>query len=246
MSIGGGQNKQSQSSSNSSTSQNYGSDIWGTQSPYLADLYSRAQSGADASSPWAVNGQYNYGNNSLNRADASIGQSNDWLTKQGAALGRFLQPGEDPAAAAYAKNMGQQFNEQFLPGLQGDAAVAGGLGGSRQQIGAALGSQRAMQSIGDFTANIYSGQQDRALQAAMGYGDIARGFSTNAAGDQSQAQQRLAMSDFARGMPWYNLSQYAGLLGSPISIDKGGYSTSTGTGSGSGSGWNAKVGIGGG
>lgn len=241
MSIGGGSNKQKSSSSSSST--DYGSDVWGAQSPYLQDIYSQAQS----ANTLGYNDVWNSGLHFINagqqadQASGALDRSNAALGTQSDALKQFLNPGEDPAAAAYARNMGQQFNEQFLPGLEGDAAVAGGLGGSRQQIGAALGSQRAMQSIGDFTANIYSGQQDRALQAAMGYGDIASGYQTNAGGRMALGEQRLGLSDFARGMPWYNLNQYAGLLGSPVMKDLGG--TSTGTGSGSGSGWNANAGL---
>jgi hypothetical protein len=91
----------------------------------------------------------------------------------------------------------------------------------------------------------------------MGYGDIARGYQGNAAGYQTNAagyqanaaglqgsvQNRLAMAQFQQGMPWYNLNQYAGLLGSPVMQDKGGWSTASGTGSGSGSGWNANAGL---
>lgn len=120
-------------------------------------------------------------NTGLTRGLATLGESN-------AALRKFLNPGVDPALAAYSKSLGQQFNEQFLPGLKGDAAVAGGLGGSRAQIGAALGSQRAQQSLSEFAAQSYAGQQERALQAAQGIGALNQGYIQNAAGRQAQAQ----------------------------------------------------------
>lgn len=224
MSIGGGSNKQK--SSSSSTSSSYGSDVWGAQSPYLQDLYNR-------SSFATGQGDYGAAGYMFNAANAA-GNATGALDRSQAALGQFAGEGQDPALAAYANNLSQQFNEQFLPGLKGDAALAGGLGGSRQQIGAALGAQRAMQTLGDFTAQTYSGQRDRALQAALG-------MSANAQGYQTNSQLQTGLADFARSMPWYSLNQYAGLLGNPVLRDLGGYST--GTGSGSGSGWNANAGL---
>lgn len=213
MSLSGG--KQKSSGSQTSTSIDYGTDVWGPQSPYLQDLYARAQAGlGNMSGDQAAQAQYGAATGALDRSQA--------------ALGGFLNPAADPSLAAYAQNLGQQFNEQFLPGLRGDAALAGGLGGSRQQIGAALGGQRAMQTLGDFTAQVYSGQQDRALQAAQQMAANSQGYT--------------ALADFGRSMPWYSLSQYAGLLGAPVMRDLGG--TSTSSGKTKSSGWNASIGLG--
>lgn len=232
MSIGGGSNKQKSSSQQQSSGVQYGTDVWGAQSPYLQNLYGAAQTqlgntGNGGAQDW------------LTAANGSLGSANTALTQSNTALQQFLNPGQDPAVAAYAQNLGQQFNEQFLPGLQGDAALAGGLGGSRQQIGAALGAQRAMQTLGDFTAQTYSGQQERALAAAQGLGANAQGF-------QGNAQLQGTLADFARSMPWFNLQQFQGLLGAPVMKDLGGYTNSSGTSKGSGSGWNANAGLGGG
>lgn len=234
MSIGGGSNKQKSSSTQESSGVQYGSDVWGAQSPYLQNLYSL--------------GYTNTGNNTgnaqaqgfLGTAGESLAAANGTLSESSTALRDFINPtAMDPAVQAYAQNLGQQFNEQFLPGLQGDAALAGGLGGSRQQIGAALGAQRAMQTLGDFTAQTYAGQQERALAAAQG-------LAANSQGYANVASTGAGMADFARSMPWYNLQQFQGLLGSPVLKDLGGYSNSSGTSKGSGSGWNANAGLGGG
>ena len=233
MSIGGGSQKQKSASQQTSEGVQYGTDVWGVQSPYLQQLYQSGlqtyqnNGGDNGAMTWAGGAA-----NSITGANAALDRSNQ-------ALGTFLDPGQDPAVAAYAQNLGQQFNEQFLPGLQGDAALAGGLGGSRQGIGAALGAQRAMQTLGDFTAQTYAGQQERALQAAQGIG-------ANASGYQNSAQLQGTLADFARSMPFYQLQQFAGLLGSPVMRDLGGRTSSSGTSKGSGSGWNANAGLGGG
>lgn len=241
MSLGGGSSKQSQSSNQSSQSsgfsQQYGSGVYGAQSPFLQDLYARAGYTAGEESANANSTGY------LRTAGSFLSGAQDSLNQSNTALAEMLTPQDDPMLARYATNLGQQFNEQFLPGLQGEAALAGGLGGSRQQIGSALGAQRAMQTLGDFTAQTYSDQQNRRLAAAQGIGGNAQGYL-----DAGALSGNLA--EFARSMPWYNLSQFQGLLGAPTTLDLGGYSqqqaTSTGSSTGSGSSWNLKGGIGGG
>lgn len=248
MSIGGSKSSQKSTSTSNSSTQgegfDYGTGLWSGQAPFLSDLYNRSLGGVNQGEDIGARQQFNRadavlagGENSLNMANTAFGQT-------GTALQRFIAaPGVDPSANAYAQNMGQQFREQFLPGLKGDAMVAGGLGGSRQQIGEALGSQRAMQSIGDFNANIYNEQMNRALQATMGMGQVAQGYQDTGNALQGAAQARLGMSDFSRSMPWYNLNQYSGLLGMPVTLDQGGYNwndsktTSTSKGSGGSTGF---------
>ena len=230
MSISGGKQKSSSSSSSFSQAWDYGTDVNAIQSPYLADLYTRAQGNLGVG-----NGAQPY----LDQATGALGAGNEALTQSNAALQRLMNPNQDPALSAYATNLGQQFNEQFLPGLKGDAALAGGLGGSRQQIGAALGAQRAMQTLGDFTAQTYAGNQDRALQAATALGG-------NAQAQQGNASIYGQLAEFAQGMPWFNLNQYAGLLGPAITQDLGSYSTSSSTSKGKSGGMSGSFGLGGG
>lgn len=233
MSIGGGSQKSSQKSSQESEAINYGSDVWGGQVPFLQDLYAKGQATqAGGSFPYDV-GAHMYLNSAggmSGKAESAIGQSNAYLQQ-------FANPGTNPALQAYATNLGQQFNEQFLPGLKGEAALAGGLGGSRQQIGSALGAQRAMQTLGDFTAQTYSDDQNRRLAAAQSIGQNAQLL-------QQGAAQQLQNADFLRSIPWYGLTQYQGLLGNPITLSKGGVQHMKSSGSGSGSGWNANFSLG--
>lgn len=233
MSIGGGSDKSSGKSQSSGSTWDYGTNVWGPQSPYLTNLFGQAQNTMAANPVSEPAYQY------MAKASDALGGVNQAVTGANEQLMKFMNPGQDPALAAYATNLGQQFNEQFMPGLKGDAALAGGLGGSRQQIGAALGAQRAMQTLGDFTAQTYAGQQERALQAALGMGQ-------NATTLQGGAETNLALADFARSMPWYSLGQYAGLLGSPIMQDLGAYSTNQSSTKQSSSGFRFNAGLGGG
>jgi len=232
--VGGGSNKSSGSSSSNqqstSESQQYGSDVWGGQADYLRNLYAMGQQ--QAGQPMQGQQGLDQSNAYLNQAGNAYGQSNQNLQNI------VSDQGIDNSVNQYARNMGQQYKENFMPQMQQGAIQAGGLGGSRQQIGNAMGAQSAMQAISDFTGNAYDQKNQLRMQAAGMIGNNAQGLT-------GLSSQGLANSDFARSMPWYNMQQYAGLLGGPTTLDKGGFSKSqsTGktTGSNSSSGWNATV-----
>jgi hypothetical protein len=195
-----------------SRSEDFGTDIWGPQQGYLQSLYGAGQG--------LANGPQ-MGGMGLGNAQQNAGFAQQGLMNSNQNLQQFQGQGVDPSVDSYSQRIGQQFNEQFLPGLQGQAIEAGGLGGSRQQIGAALGADRGMQAIGDFAANAYSGQQQRGLQAAG-----MQGQNSQALGQLGN--QNLQNAQFGQGMPWYNQQMFAGLLGGPAMIDKGALSTSSG------------------
>jgi hypothetical protein len=223
--------------------------------------------------------------NQLSRSNGAMQGSANLLDQSAAGLRDIMNNnGVDPSMAAYAQRMGQAFNEQLMPGLRGDAAQAGGMGGSRAGIAAALGADRSMQAMSDFSANVYGGQQDRRLAATQGLGNLGQlyqglgdlsnqtagqygalgqlnnqtagvyqglgdlsnsisGLQGNLAqGWQQSATNNLAAGDFARSMPWYNLNQYAGLLGAPVSLDQGGYNWNNSLTTSSSSGKNSSIG----
>lgn len=222
MAFGFGANKSSGSTNSSSRSEDYGTGIWGPQQGYLQNLYQNAQ---------GLAGGPQMGMGGLGNAQQNAQLAQQGLLNSNQNLQGFMNPGVDPAVDAYSQRLGQQFNEQFMPALQGEAAMAGGLGGSRQQIGAALGADRAQQAIGDFASNAYAGQQQRALQAAGQMGQNSQMMG-------QLGQQNLMNADFSRGMPWYNQQMFSGLLGAPTILDKGGLSTSKSSGSTSSGGFN--------
>lgn len=221
-SLGGGKSNQSSSSSQQSTSTDYGTNVWGPQQQYLQQMYGAGSQLANG--PMGGQQQFNQSQQQLGLAQQGLAQSNQYL--QG-----FQNPTVDPAFQAYSDRIGQQYRQQFAPSMMSQGIQAGQMGGSRQQIGNALGAQAGMQAISDFGANSYAQQQQRALQAASQIGQ-------NALGSGQIGQQYLANSDFARGMPWYNQQQFAGLLGAPTMQDLGGYSQSTGTSRSKGKSWN--------
>jgi hypothetical protein len=217
-----------QQSSSKSRSEDFGSDVWGAQNPYLQNVYAQAQ---------GLGGQPNVGGQGYNQAMGNLQGAQQGFNQSNQNLQQFQGQGVDPAVDAYSQRIGQQFNEQFMPGLQGQAIQAGGLGGSRQQIGAALGADRGMQAIGDFAANAYSGQQQRGLQAAQGQGQNAMGMG-------GLANPNLQAGAYQQQQPWYNLNQFSGLLGQPTILDQGALSTSQSQSTGSSNAWNFDGGFG--
>jgi hypothetical protein len=222
MGIGGGSQRQSSSGSSSQfgTNTSYGSALNLGQEQQFQNLW--AQAGAMNNSGAQQGLGYNAYNQAqgLNQAGANaLGGAN--MAGAFGTLNRLQNPGMDPMMGAYAQQVGQQFNEQIMPQLRGDAMVAGGFGGSRAGIAQGVAAGQAQRNIQNFGAQLYGQNQDRAMQAAQLAGGLA--------GQQAQAygqlgNNALAGGQFGMGVPWYNLQQYAGLLGNPIMEDLGGTS----------------------
>lgn len=235
--MGAGGGSQSQSSSQGGTNYSFGNAMNMGQEAQYQNL-------------WAQAGAMNNGGAGQAAGQQGMGQFNQYQGQAAGALGspymqgaqntlqRLQNPGADPMMGVYGRQIGQQFNEQVMPGLRGDAMVAGGLGGSRAGIAQGLAGARAGQQLQDFGAQLYGQNQDRALNAANMGGALQGATSQAYAG---LGQGALQGAQFGMGIPWYNLQQYAGLLGGPVMEDLGGTGQTTGSSSGRGSNFNAHI-----
>jgi hypothetical protein len=263
MSVSNSWGKSSSKNQSANVGLNYGTNIWEPQGGYLADLYGRAQQ----MSAMPVSGQefmgsaanmYGGANSAFDQAGGlyggslgMLGGANQAYGQSQAALNRMANPTEaDPMQAVYARNLGQQFNEQIMPGLKGEAAIGGGLGGSRAGIAQGLAGARMGQQMQDFSAQLYGQQQDRALQAGQALQGVGQGYLQGMAGVQNAAAgygqlgssraglgqnyQQLAAQQAQ--MPWANLQAYAGLLGPAVMRNLGG--VNIGQGGGQSTAWN--------
>jgi hypothetical protein len=228
MSVGSNKSKGTTSSTASGMSETFGTAIAAEQLPYLQNLWSQAASlGGNAGSPQMGYNAYNQGMQANQAGMNALGGAN----MQGAfnTLGRMQNPGMDPMMDVYSRQIGRSFNEQIMPGLRGDAAMAGGLGSSRAGIAQGLAGARAGQQIQDFGAQLYGQNQDRAAMAAQAAGGLGM---QQAGGYMTGGQNAASLGQFGMGIPWYNMQQYAGLLGSPVMQNLGGYSNQVNTASG--------------
>ena len=235
MGVGGSRSSQSQTSQG--TNQGFGSGINLGQENQLQNLWAQAGAVND------IGGQQQLGYNAYNQAQGFGQQAYNALGGQNmqnafGTLNQLQNPGEDPMMGVYGRQIGQQFNEQIMPGLRGDAMVGGGYGGSRAGIAQGLAGARMGQQMQDFGAQLYGQNQDRRLQAANASGALSGQISQQYAGMADQAQQ---LGQFGMGIPWYNLQQYAGLLGGPAMQDLGSYGTTDSSGRGSSSAFNAHI-----
>jgi hypothetical protein len=235
MGIGG--NRSSQSQESAGTNQGFGSGINLGQENQLQNLWAQAGAVND------IGGQQQLGYNAYNQAQGLGQQAYNALGGQNmqnafGTLNQLQNPGADPMMGVYGRQIGQQFNEQIMPGLRGDAMVGGGYGGSRAGIAQGLAGARAGQQLQDFGAQLYGQNQDRRLQAANASGALSGQISQQYAGMADQAQQ---LGQFGMGIPWYNLQQYAGLLGGPAMQDLGAYGSTESSGRGSSSGFQAHI-----
>jgi len=254
--MGASGSKSSQTSNSSGFNQSYGSAMNLGQEQQYQNLWAQAGAMNNGGAQQGLGyNAYNQANGFNQQAGGQFGAAGQF-NQQGAnvlggpqyqqaygTLDRLQNPGQDPMMGVYGRQIGQQFNEQIMPGLRGDAMVGGGLGSSRAGIAQGLAGARMGQQLQDFGAQLYGQNQDRALQAAGQMGNLAgqqaQGYGQNAAmaGQLGQAygglgQNALQTGQFGMGIPWYNLQQYAGLLGGPVMEDIGGVGSTNSSGSG--------------
>lgn len=127
-------------------------------------------------------------------------------------LGQLFNPGVNPALGAYQNDVQRNLTENLLPALDRGAAGFGQFGGTRGDVGRGLAVTNANRDISDMAARLYSDDMNRMLGAV---------------------QQAPAIANLGLGIPWYGLNQMSGLLGSPVVLGQGGYSTSQASGSSS-------------
>lgn len=155
-------------------------------------------------------GQAPYLENLYQQAQAFLPQAmqqGSQLFEQGmGVLNTLFQPQQNPYLGVYANEVQNNLQRNILPAIANAGVQANQLGGSRQGIAQGLAASEANQQITDMAARLYSDDMNRMLAAA---------------------QQLPAML----GLPWYGLSQMAGILGRPTVLDQGGYSESSSAGS---------------
>ena len=232
MSVSNSWGKSKSKQSSTSTSYDYGNQQDAMQQAYMQNMWGNSQGLANSGAGMAAGQQgYDQGMGYLGQAMGQLG--NPYMTGAQDTLARMQNPGTDPMMGVYARQIGQQFNEQIMPGLRGEAMAAGGLGSSRAGIGQGLAGARMGQQLQDFGAQLYGQNQDRALQAASQQGQLGQGLASLYGQGSQQAQ---ALGQYGMGVPWYAQQQMAGLLGPAIMQDLGGYSTSRSKGKSSA--WN--------
>lgn len=86
--------------------------------------------------------------------------------------GDVLKPGSNPALQgsirAATRPIMEQFREQILPGIQGDAIQSGGFGGTRQGIASGIAGGKATQAAADIASRMASENYQAGLGAMVG------------------------------------------------------------------------------
>lgn len=205
-----------------------GTDVSSLQSPFLSELFRRAQeqSMAPAVSPLEQQAQ---------QQALGVAQGLSPFIQGAQGAGQFLtstnllSPESNPflaqTAQAATRPIFQNLTEQVLPAIRGGAIGAGGFGGSRQGIAEGIASRGALQSAGDVSGNIFSqgyGQGLGALQQGLSLAPqtASLGLLPSQIMQQIGEQQRLA--------PFEQLSRFQSLLGGPIMTGGGGTGASQG------------------
>lgn len=182
--------------------------IAGEQSPFLQDLWGRAQQMFGQSSPGTEAMQQFAG-----------GGAQDIMGEATGAWKGALQadPTKSPffqsAVGAATRPMVEQFTQSVIPQLRSGAVAGGTFGGSRRGLAEGMGAEALARQMGDVASQM--GQQ------AYGQGMQAR---TQALGMAPQMMQMgFTPGQMMEQARWGPLSQYAGIIGGPAMTGGGGW-----------------------
>jgi hypothetical protein len=109
------------------------------------------------------------------------------------------------------QNLGEQFNNQILPGIQSNAIQGGQLGGGRQGVAQGLAAQGMQNAFAQGASNIQNNAFNQAQQASQFGSQFNQNQALAGIGALGQ-QQQFALSPF-QGL--------AGIFGSPTVIGQG-------------------------
>lgn len=101
------------------------------------------------------------------QAFSSMGVANPAQSIQQMLTGQANTATLDPVVNNAMTRLSQNFNEQVMPGIRGQAVASGQYGSSRQGIAEGLATRGLAQSMGDMSANMYNNAYNTA-QGLMG------------------------------------------------------------------------------
>lgn len=193
--------------------------VWQTQQPFLTSLFQNAQT--------------LFGNQGFQQGDAAQGMVNNLFS----GAGPWAQAGTNPAVQqlmqygqqgnphlqqqiqGYGQDLGDFYRQQLLPGIQGQAGLAGQQGGSRQSIAAGMAGDSIAKQFAQGATNLRSNAYGQGIQATGMAGDLA-GQNIGQMGNLFN----LGMSPWQAA--WQPLMNFANLIGGPTVLGGGGTSHS--------------------
>lgn len=116
----------------------------------------------------------------------------------------------DPVIANAQRRLGEQFNEQVLPGIRGGAMSAGQYGSSRQGIAEGLAARGLGYAMGDMSANLYNqAYQDAQNRMSTTANNMLNNQTQRYGIDQNNQTQRYGIDQtYNLGMTNANNNRY--------------------------------------
>ncbi len=137
-------------------------------------------------------------------------------------------------AEAAVRPVMQQLQEQVFPTLRQEFTAAGGRGGTREGMAAALATERAARAAADATTNLYGQAYAQGLQAQQGAlglipsvqaALLQPGYTLADVGEayrqmeQARINEAIARWQYEQNLPYVKLAEYANLVRSPFGGD---------------------------
>ena len=216
-----GKNKQSQSADPGK--------VWEQQSPYLQNLYGRAQDTSYQNTGRDFANQINQGAQTGYQNQLGGGFQNQQLTQGLQNFGGMQNEALEGAIGAGLGDISRNFQRNIMPSINTGSAMTNTSGGSRQGIAQGLAAGEANRQAGDFVNNMRSQNWQQQMQNQLGaYGQQAGLQAQQNAAQQGATALAPSLSNLGFGSQYGDLSALQGLIGSPTVL--GGASRGSGWG----------------
>jgi len=213
------------------------SSVWSDQSPYLNDIYGRAQELSTTEQPIAgFNDVQVRGQNAA--LDYANGQGGNIFNNTMGALNFGLKapdvnnnPYLQKAVNSAIRPLTQNYQENVLSNIEDKAIASGQYGSSRHGVADGIAARSYMDSVGDITSNMYNNAYGQGLNTMMqsinsaptvqNMGLFKANTLQNVGGQiQGMEQQKL-------DSPWNNLNRFNSMINAPVVLNSSTGSSNT-------------------
>lgn len=222
------------------------SQVYGKQEPFLFNLYKQGQNLYDQQKFQTGDTQDKLRSLLGEVADVPTGtpgEASDFAknllsgdTQGMQSLLGMMNPQQNPyldqMVQSASRGLIQNYGENVLPGIQGQATAAGHYGSSRQGIAEGIAARGLTDSLSDISTGLYGGQyqsdMNRALSAAGQYtgGQQAGAGILSSLSGQEFGQRMNQLSTLLGGhaqlpqVPWAPLAAYSNVVGAPATTQE--------------------------
>ena len=204
--------------------------VWEEQTPYLQNLYSRAQTASYGNQGQDYANQINQGATTGYQNQLGGGYQNQNLAQGLQNFGGMQNEALGGAIDAGLGDISRNFNRNIMPSINTGSAMTNTSGGSRQGIAQGLAAGEANRQSSDFVDKMRSQNWQQQMQNQLGaYGQMGGLQAQQNAAQMGATALAPSLTNLGFGSQYGDLSALQSLIGSPTVLGGGGDSSGIST-----------------